>query len=252
MPISNFNSKGYSTPGGLIVAKLYFATNKWEELLPDAEKALNQLVAHYSTQLKNGHKIKLTFVGRADKRASREYNWTLAMGRSIVARAYVDQRLIILGGYTADSFSTGELYSDDNLAADRRVDVYLGLNKQPPPRPPSKADLERAKRLLQKRKELETQISRKRKQIKNLKSWLKPAEFKKTNFILNLIAKIVAGGRGDPYAPPGLAEALEKESDEKMKEGIPARIKKIMREIHKLSKEIKQIDLEVARITQSK
>jgi hypothetical protein len=249
---SKFNQTGWRTPGGLIIAKIYFTTDQWEELTPDAARCLDDLAKHYGPMLKRGHKIKLTFVGRADTRASAEYNWSLAMGRAIVARGYVDQRLIAKGGYTADSFSTGELHSGDTMAEDRRVDVYLGLKKPPPPRPPSRLDLERAKVLLRKRREIEKKITRIRKAIKNLRSWLEPAQVNKTLWILQLFAKVVAGGRGDLYAPPGLAEELERESDERMKEAIPGKVKDRLLRIRKHMREIKRIDLEVRRLTQAR
>jgi len=108
---------------GKVVAQIYFPTDK-ARLSGDDVDALYRLVGHYKPLLTAKHKVKLCCVGRADKRFDPDYNRKLSHLRALNVKSFLDRRLIELGASPAGVKPDGERYAGNDLAADRRVDVF--------------------------------------------------------------------------------------------------------------------------------
>jgi outer membrane protein OmpA-like peptidoglycan-associated protein len=132
---SVFIAKGSVVPSGKIMAKIYFPTSGHSLDANDAA-ALDELVDYYRHLLELGYNANLTFVGRADIRYHDDFNLKLSENRAKAARTYVDQRLRGFPKFKSSVRGTGEYYSGQCWAEDRRVDVYEWYQMPPAPAKP--------------------------------------------------------------------------------------------------------------------
>lgn len=121
-----------------LVGQIYFPTDG-SELDGQDRAELAKLRSEFSTILL-GRRVHFWCVGHADERARMTYNRDLAQRRADVVKRHLDSFFHGARNYSAaGSYSRGELEahfpvpSQQQMASDRRVDVFTSLLRQRPP-----------------------------------------------------------------------------------------------------------------------
>lgn len=115
-----------------LVAQIYFPTDS-PHLDEDDRKQLKKLAQEFALHIL-GNRVRLTFHGHADFRASEKHNMQLSQHRAEAVRNFVDTFLGNMANYSSQIKYSGERYANKgDLASDRRVDV-ISSYMPPPPR----------------------------------------------------------------------------------------------------------------------
>jgi hypothetical protein len=131
-----FRGKALSFPEGWLIGQIHFPT-AGHELDADDTTVLDALVSEYSPTMLTGQRHRFAFVGHADHRSySQGGNDQLGLNRAAAVKRYVDSRMQGLTGFVSEAKTRGaqdakKTKVPDELAADRRVDIFAPQRLRP-------------------------------------------------------------------------------------------------------------------------
>lgn len=119
---------------GKLVAQIYFPTDR-SNLDSQDKDELDKLAAYYAIVMRANAMVDMTFEGHADYRHTEKHNRQLSLERAYSVKSYIDAQFGGPTKYSSKAKGLGESESGDDLAQDRRVDVFVSVKANPTPIP---------------------------------------------------------------------------------------------------------------------